>query len=242
MSMNMHKLFWLMVSLLLALAGCGADFFPDGSRPNAFSFTPQTNVALNTQVTSAPVTITGNTAPADVSIVNGEYAIGSSTTYTTAPGKIASGQTITVRHTSASTPSSKTTTTVTIGGVSADFVSMTEALNPNPPTAVTGDPTGTVVLDNSSSSSPFSEAFRDTTTVTESILVGLVNNSTTTNYTVRVGFVALDSGNFIVYTGFVEGAYDASVSNASSTYATFDLATYNRIVKWEIVSITITPA
>lgn len=240
MSMNMHKLFWLMVSLLLALAGCGADFFPDGSRPNAFSFTPQTNVAPKTQVTSAPVTITGNTAPADVSIVNGEYAIGSSTTYTTAPGKIASGQTITVRHTSASTPSSKTTTTVTIGGVSADFVSTTEALNPNPPTAVTGDPTGTVVLDNSSS--PFSEAFRDTTTVTESILVGLVNNSTTTNYTVRVGFVALDSGNFIVYTGFVEGAYNAGDSNALSTNATFDLATYNRITSWEIVSITITPA
>jgi hypothetical protein len=238
--MNMHKLFWLMVSLLLALAGCGADFFPDGSRPNAFSFTPQTNVAPKTQVTSAPVTITGNTAPADVSIVNGEYAIGSSTTYTTAPGKIASGQTITVRHTSASTPSSKTTTTVTIGGVSADFVSTTEALNPNPPTAVTGDPTGTVVLDNSSS--PFSEAFRDTTTVTESILVGLVNNSTTTNYTVRVGFVALDSGNFIVYTGFVEGAYNAGDSNALSTNATFDLATYNRITSWEIVSITITPA
>jgi len=240
MSMNMHKLFWLMVSLLLALAGCGADFFPDGSRPNAFSFTPQTNVAPKTQVTSAPVTITGNTAPADVSIVNGEYAIGSSTTYTTAPGKIASGQTITVRHTSASTPSSKTTTTVTIGGVSADFVSTTEALNPNPPTAVTGDPTGTVVLDNSSS--PFSEAFSDTTTVTESILVGLVNNSTTTNYTVRVGFVALDSGNFIVYTGFVEGAYNAGDSNALSTNATFDLATYNRITSWEIVSITITPA
>ena len=57
-----------------------------------------------------------------------------------------------------------------------------------------------------------------------------------------VGFVALDSGNFIVYTGFVEGAYNAGDSNALSTNATFDLATYNRITSWEIVSITITPA
>jgi uncharacterized delta-60 repeat protein len=94
--------------------------------PDAFAFTGQSGVAVNSVSTSAAVIIGGINAPAAISVSGGEYSVGCST-YTSAAGTVSSGQTVCVRHTSAATTSTTVTTTVTIGGVAATFSSTTAA-------------------------------------------------------------------------------------------------------------------
>lgn len=94
--------------------------------PNAFTFTPQTNVALGATATSNEITVSGINAPTAISVTGGSYSIDGGT-YTTAPLTVNNGQTVTVRHTAATTNSATTTTRLTIGGVSGDFTSTTVA-------------------------------------------------------------------------------------------------------------------
>lgn len=111
----------LIALCFILLAGCG-----NLSQPMDFSFTTQYGVAQNATITSNTVTMLGNQFAADISIVNGEYSI-SGGAYTSAPGRIGLNQTLTVRHTSASTTSTATTTTVTVGGFTTTFTSVTNA-------------------------------------------------------------------------------------------------------------------
>lgn len=60
-------------------------------------------------------------------ILGGEYRIGDGA-WTSAPGTITNGQTVRVRQTSAVNYATTTTATLTIGGVSADFVLTTVAV------------------------------------------------------------------------------------------------------------------
>ena len=98
----------------------GGDTLPD-----PFSYTPQSAVARNATMTSNTATITGITASAPISVVNGSYSIGCTTSFTTDPGTIANGQTVCVRHTSGAGYVQSVTTTLTVGGASADFTSTT---------------------------------------------------------------------------------------------------------------------
>jgi hypothetical protein len=209
--------------------------------PQAFTFAPMTSVRLNSQVTSAAVTITGNTAPAAVTIVNGQYSIDGGD-FTSAAGTINAGQTIRLQQTTASTTSTQTTTTVTVGGVSATFVTTTQAKNPNPPTALpagTTDSTGTFTLVDGGT---FYEAFRNSTSVTEQIIVDL-SYTTTTPYYGQIGFAALDAADNVVYTGYIQGLTDGSGDLQLQTNATIDsLTTYASIARWIVFSITATPA
>jgi len=127
------NLFWntariaMLWVVVLLLAGCGDfEWFPDGSKPKPFSFTSQSGVAVKTLVESNAITVTGNSYSTTISVANGEYKIDSNA-YTSASGKVSAGQKVTVRHTSASTYDTSTTTTLTIGGVSAGFTSVTLA-------------------------------------------------------------------------------------------------------------------
>ncbi len=117
---------WGVARLMGSSDGEGGGGDPD-TTPDAFSFTTVTDVALETLVTSSPVTITGLGAPATISVSNGEYAIGCGASFTSASGSIANNQTVCVRHTSAATHDTDTNTTLTIGGVSAQFISTTLA-------------------------------------------------------------------------------------------------------------------
>jgi hypothetical protein len=95
--------------------------------PDAFSFAAQSGVALSSVVTSAAIEIRGLTAASPVTITDGSHSIGCTGTFTTAAGSITEGQRICVRHTSAARNSVTTATTLTIGGVSAEFKATTIA-------------------------------------------------------------------------------------------------------------------
>ncbi|HVT36332.1 MAG TPA: hypothetical protein VHE37_12135, partial [Nevskiaceae bacterium] len=101
---------------------------PPDTTPNAFTFATKTAVSRNVQVTSAAKAIKGINAPAPVTISGGTYSIGTTdcgNTYTSAAGMISNGQKICLRHTSSRSPATKTSTIVTIGGVSGTFSSVT---------------------------------------------------------------------------------------------------------------------
>jgi hypothetical protein len=105
--------------------------------PDPFTFTDVTGVPLSTEQISNPITVSGITAPAAISIVGGEYEVNGSGTWTNIAGTVANGDTVKVRHTSAATSSTAVDTTLTIGGISDTFTSTTLAV-PNGPD-LTGD-------------------------------------------------------------------------------------------------------
>lgn len=90
------------------------------STPDAFSITPQTNVSLDTDITSAAITVVGYTS-ATISITGGTYSIDGGA-FTSSTGTINIGQVPRVKLHSSATGSTSATATLTIGGVSANFV------------------------------------------------------------------------------------------------------------------------
>ncbi len=84
--------------------------------PNPFMFADQTDVDLNTLVTSAPVMITGLNSNPMISVTGGMYSINGGP-FTSAPGTITDGQTVTLQQTSSANFSTTTDTVLTINGV-----------------------------------------------------------------------------------------------------------------------------
>lgn len=124
----------LMLGSVALLAACGGGGGGGGggtpgpdTTPAAFSFADQAGVATGSEITSAPVTITGIDAAAAVTVAGGTYSVGCTATYVSTPGTIGNGQTVCVRHTSAATAATATNTTLTVGGVSDVFTSTTAA-------------------------------------------------------------------------------------------------------------------
>ena len=106
--------------------------------PDAFGFTVQTGVALSTTVTSNPITVSGINAAAPISVSGGTYHVNGGG-YTGAAGTVNNGDTVSVRLTSASSTSTQTCATLTIGGVNGALCATTVApLSPPTATAATG--------------------------------------------------------------------------------------------------------
>jgi hypothetical protein len=84
--------------------------------PDPFAFTDLPGVRQATLVTSAPVTITGITAPALISIGVGEYSIGCGGAWTRADGTVNNGDTVCVRHPSAPVLDAPVDSVLTVGG------------------------------------------------------------------------------------------------------------------------------
>jgi predicted acyl esterase len=104
------------------------------SAPDAFTYTVRTGVATAAPVASEARTMTGFTGTLAVSVSGAgspQYKIGSGV-FTSAPGTISAGQTLSVRHTSASTPSTETLSTVTVGTYSTSFKSITGTTDRTP--------------------------------------------------------------------------------------------------------------
>jgi len=95
--------------------------------PDAFSFTAVNDATTSTAYTSNAVTVAGINAPANISVTGGEYRINGGA-FTAAGGTVDDGDTVEVRQTSSANATTATTATVTIGGVSADFVVTTGAV------------------------------------------------------------------------------------------------------------------
>jgi hypothetical protein len=92
------------------------------TRPNGFTLTATTGVALSSTVTSNTITVTGITAAiaVDISVTgdaSSQYSVNGGA-YTSAAGTVVLNDTVTVRHTSAATNNTATSTVLHIGGVS----------------------------------------------------------------------------------------------------------------------------
>lgn len=99
--------------------GGGSDTTPD-----QFAFANRTGVALNTTITSTPVTITGINAPSPISVSGGMYIINGGEP-TNSPGTVVNGDQVQAQHTSSASNLTAVSTTVTVGGVSSSFTSIT---------------------------------------------------------------------------------------------------------------------
>lgn len=88
--------------------------------PDAFSFTDQSDVPLNSAIVSNAVTITGIDLEAPVFISGGEYSIEGGL-FTNSPGVISTGLNVRVRVISSADYSSTSSAVLTIGGVSDTF-------------------------------------------------------------------------------------------------------------------------
>ena len=95
------------------------------STPDAFNFIDQTDVALNSTITSNLVTVTGINVPVNISITGGQYSV-NSTAATDTDGTVVTGDSINVNLQSSSSNSTTTEATLTIGGVSDTFSVTTE--------------------------------------------------------------------------------------------------------------------
>jgi hypothetical protein len=128
------------VNTVLTIGGVSDTFtsttLAADTTPNAFAFTDQTNVALNSTITSGAITVSGINTGTSISITGGTYSIAGGA-YTSAAGTVTNGQTVTVRHTSSASNSTAVNTTLTIGGVSDTFTSTTAAAVDTTPDAFT---------------------------------------------------------------------------------------------------------
>lgn len=90
------------VGAILTVGGVSDTFSVttrDANQPDAFAFTDVTGAALNSEVTSNTITVSGLEASAAVSISGGMYSINSGA-YTRSVGTVNNGDTVTVRITS----------------------------------------------------------------------------------------------------------------------------------------------
>jgi len=111
---------------------------PADTTPDAFNFTDQSNLNLNTLTYSNTVTISGINQAVSVSATNGAQFSINGGSYVTS-GSISNGQTLRVRLTTSGSYSTSVSTTVTVGGTS-DVWSITtraqaQATTPTFPTA-----------------------------------------------------------------------------------------------------------
>ena len=110
----------------------GKDYTPD-----SFSFAAQTPVPLSSGRLSASASLSGLSTVTGIRVggaAGSEYSINGGT-FTSAPGWVSNGDQIVLRHTSAATRGATTTSTIFVGPLSADFVSITEDV-PGAPTAL----------------------------------------------------------------------------------------------------------
>jgi dienelactone hydrolase len=95
--------------------------------PDAFSFGSKTNQAPSTVVVSDAITLTGYDAPAPVTAGSGtQYSLGcTQDNWTSAPGTLAVGQSLCVRHTTASGSNALRKTSLKVGTVVGYFTTRT---------------------------------------------------------------------------------------------------------------------
>jgi hypothetical protein len=103
----------------------------DDTVPDAFNFTDQTNLTLNTLTVSNSITVGGINAATAISVTGGSYSINGGS-FTNLPGTVGNGQTVQLRQTSSSSFATTTDTVLTIGGVSDTFSVTTFAEDTTP--------------------------------------------------------------------------------------------------------------
>ena len=186
----------------------GSTGGPDNT-PDAFAFADQTGVALDTVVTSNTVTISGIDSTVNVSVTGGEWSPNCQPSgFTSADGVVEVGQTLCVRHSSASTFDTTVTTTLTVGTVMQAFTSRTMA------SAATYDIAGAIGGAGSTGSSGQWELF---------INGGLVNDGPLNDGAVTYNAAPVaDGASYQVVASPVSGL-SCAVANASGTISGGDV-------------------
>src|SRR6056300_553140 len=111
------------VTVILTVGGVSETYsistqgVPADTTPDAFNFTNQSNLNLNTLIYSNTVTISGINQAVSVSATNGAQFSINGGSYVTS-GSISNGQTLRVRLTTSGSYSTSVSTTVTVGGTS----------------------------------------------------------------------------------------------------------------------------
>ncbi|GFO56614.1 hypothetical protein GMSM_36210 [Geomonas sp. Red276] len=201
--------------LMITLAGCGVDWFPDTTKTTTtgssstvqpFSFTNATNVALNTVTVSDPVTVAfSNGSTAAISVSNGQYSINSTTSFTSVTGKVHKNDQVRVQHTSSSTAGGTVTTTLTIGNQSATFSSTTSTATVSP---FFFTPAGYAGVTTSG------------TTKTSNLITVNLTSGTVAPITITGGeYVSTSSGGYTSSPGTVQNGDQVVVQNTSSNAA-----------------------
>lgn len=189
--------------ITLTIAGCGDfEWFPDGTKPNDFSFAAKSGVNRRTPIVSNSITVSGNSYAAPISISNGEYSLDNGP-YTSASGKVNAGQTVTVRHISAIPYGTTTTTTLTIGGVSSTFSSVTMS--------------APAVFSNISSFTFAPKLDVDVSTTVTSDSITIRGNSAATSISVTNGEYSLDGGTFTSASGLINPGQTVALRHTSAT-------------------------
>jgi hypothetical protein len=125
-----------LIALVVTLAGCGIDWFPEFKRsattPNPFSFTTKLGVPTLANISSNSVRITGfanSSTVSPISVSTGSaYSIDGAAAVSTA-GTIKNNQSVKViQQTSSSLPGAATVSTLTIGGVNGTFTTVTQTI------------------------------------------------------------------------------------------------------------------
>jgi hypothetical protein len=119
-------------NVILTIGGVSDTFAvtteAEDTTPNAFTFTDLTDVALNTAMTSASISVAGVNSGAAISVTGAEYSVNGGA-FTSVAGTVTNGQQVRLRLTSSTTLITAKNATVTIGGVSDTWtVSTTDTL------------------------------------------------------------------------------------------------------------------
>jgi len=193
------------------------------STPDAFDFTNQTGVALNSTIFSNSMTVSGINVATAISINGGGFSINGSA-YSSSSAMISNGDSVTISLLTSTNYSSTTQATLTIGGVSGVF--------------------SVTTLANLTDSTPDSFSFIDQTEVdidsvntSNEITVSGIN--TTTAISIANGEYAINNGAYTVADGVIANSDRVTVrQTASSSFSTTTNATLTMGGVSDIYSIT----
>lgn len=196
----------------------GSTFFKDfweydsgiDTIPDPFTFTDQTDVALSTVTTSDTITVAGIASAAFISVTGGEYSIDGSA-YRSDESTVSNGANVTVRQTSSANYSTKTDTTLYIGGVSDTFSVTTLAATAD----LTPDPF---------SFTDQTDVDLNTTITSDAIAVSGITSATP--ITITGGTYSINGGEYTSDNGTVENGDTVTIRlNSSENYLTTTYAT-----------------
>lgn len=96
--------------------------------PKEFAIATTYDTALNSVIEFSPVAVEEITGNVKVSVLNGEYKIGTNGSWTSEVGTVSLNEQVYVRHTSSTLNNTKTSSALVIGTKIAEFVSYSEAI------------------------------------------------------------------------------------------------------------------
>ncbi len=178
---------------------------PIDNTPDAFVFTDQIGITLNSVITSNSITVTGINTTTAISVSGGEFSINNGS-YSAGSRTVNNGDLVAIRLTASSTYNTTTQATLTIGGVSDTF-SITTLDNP---------------IDNNPDAFSFinqTDVETDSVNFSNAITVSGIN--TPVAITISNGDYAINGGSYTALAGEVSNGNTVTVrQTASPSYLT----------------------